>query len=113
MVRSSLGNWCGYVAVPPGHPAHGKHYDNVDVDAHGGLTFSGACEGQICHVPKPGEPDDVWWLGFDCAHGGDVVPGLAAHWHFLSDYIGESYKGVEWVKWQVRKLAGQLARMGR
>lgn len=29
----------------------------------------------ICHVPGEGEPDDVWWFGFDCAHASDFCPG--------------------------------------
>jgi hypothetical protein len=66
--RGPMGAWCGYVAVPPGHPAHRKHYNEVDVEVHGGLTYSEECQGVICHTPKPGEPDDVWWLGFDCGH---------------------------------------------
>ena len=32
----------------------------------------------ICHIPDQGEPDDVWWLGFDCLHGGDLAPGMMA-----------------------------------
>lgn len=72
------GNLCGYVAVPPGHPWHGKDRNELDVEAHGGLTYSAACHDDICHVPKAGEPDDVWWLGFDCAHFLDVSPGLDA-----------------------------------
>src|SRR5215510_304522 len=28
----------------------------------------------ICHTPSPGEPDNVWWLGFDCCHLGDLYP---------------------------------------
>lgn len=66
--RTNIGIWCGYVAVPPGHPWHGKHYDAVDADVHGGLTYAEPCSGEICHVPQPGESDDVWWLGFDCGH---------------------------------------------
>ena len=73
-----FGFWCGYAAVPLGHPLHGKRYDDVDVDVHGGLTYANACEGHICHVPKPGQPDDVWWFGFDCGHFGDYAPGIAA-----------------------------------
>lgn len=72
------GAWCGYVGVPPGHPWHGLGYDYVDADAHGGLTYADACRGPVCHVPAPGEPDDVWWLGFDCAHAGDFAPMLSA-----------------------------------
>jgi hypothetical protein len=77
IVRSVMGNLCGYVGVPPGHRLHGVHYDAVeDVRAHGGITYSNKCCGGICHVPKPGEPADVWWFGFDCAHAFDVVPGV-------------------------------------
>ena len=30
----------GYVAVPPTNKYYGKHYDEVDIEVHGGLTFS-------------------------------------------------------------------------
>lgn len=107
MVRSSLGNWCGYAAVPPGHPFHGQHYDKPDVEAHGGLTYGGACAGSICHVPKPGEPDDVWWFGFDCAHAYDVVPEIR---HRLGGIFGgDKYRNVVYVRHQVERLAEQLA----
>ena len=34
----------GYVAVPPEHPLHGKHYDEANnvIDIHGGLTGVGS-----------------------------------------------------------------------
>lgn len=86
LVRGSAGAWCGYVGMPPGHRWHGAAYDDVRVideegeasypDVHGGLTYAAACQvnGHICHAPAPGEPDDIWWLGFDCNHSGDVAP---------------------------------------
>lgn len=70
-VRNPVGAWCGYVAVDPGHPLHGQDYDVPDVVVHGGLTYAAYCrEGAteaegICHVPRPGQPHDVWWFGFD------------------------------------------------
>ena len=72
-----MGNLCGYVAMPPGHPWHGKHYNDIDASVHGGLTYANACQGPVCHVPKPDEPDDVWWLGFDMAHVYDLIPAAA------------------------------------
>ena len=33
MVRGPSGSWCGYVGVPPGHPAHGLHYDGITQEA--------------------------------------------------------------------------------
>lgn len=75
--RNTLGNWCGYVGVPETHPDFGKSYDDVeDVSVHGGLTYADLCREGICHVPQPGMPEKVWWLGFDAAHFNDLVPGM-------------------------------------
>jgi hypothetical protein len=79
--RHEMGHWCGYVAVPREHPWYLS--DDAPVNVHGGQTFGSLCdpredERSVCHVPMPGEPDDVWWIGFDCAHAGDVQPGMDA-----------------------------------
>jgi hypothetical protein len=79
VVRNDMGALCGYVGVPRGHPWYEKGYDSIDPypSVHGGLTYASRCYGKICHEVEPGEPDDVWWLGFDCAHAGDVTPAIA------------------------------------
>ena len=111
MVRQpSSGHWCGYAAVQPGHPYHGKDYDTPDVEAHGGLTYARGCQGPVCHVPKPGEPDDVWWFGFDCAHAGDWSPGYRRYgstFERIAEY--ESYKDAHYVRLETERLAEQLA----
>lgn len=48
----------GYVKIPEDHPWHGKDYDDIDVEVHGGLTFA-----------------SYGWIGFDCLHCGDYWPG--------------------------------------
>lgn len=52
IVRNNSGALCGYVGVPPAHPWHGKKYDEVGAEVHGGLTYSRPCEegGNICDV---------------------------------------------------------------
>jgi hypothetical protein len=71
---------CGYVRVPEGHPWYGKSYSDIDVDVHGGLTFSDFSE----------TLGDGFWVGFDCAHAGDffcademdsfvLLSGIAKH----------------------------------
>lgn len=131
IVRAHHGALCGYVGVPEGHPWHGKEYDNVRwanpaakenwdyyPDVHGGLTFAGPCsegkeEDGICHKPGPGEPDNVWWLGFDCAHAGDETPAIAATLRdighprnkALREY--EKYRTIDYVKANVTSLAHQ------
>ena len=107
ILRGQFGALCGYVAVPPSHPCHGLGYDEVPAHAHGGLTYSDACAGRICHVPREGEPDDAWWLGFDCAHAGDVVPAFRI---FLGD---QEYRDVAYVRAEVESLAEQLTAAAR
>lgn len=113
-----LGHWCGYAAVLPGHKYFKKRYSDIDVNIHGGLTYSEHCQGHVCHVPKPGQPDNVWWLGFDCAHSGDVSPGMRANLKALSQVSPypfptsphwEKYRDIAYVKRQTKYLAKQLA----
>lgn len=104
IVRGQVGALCGYVGVPPSHPWHGVEYDAIDADVHGGLTYASKCHGTICHVPAPGESDDVWWLGFDCAHAGDIVPG-STRWSL--PFRGDVYRDVAYVRGEVARLAAQ------
>lgn len=132
IVRTALGHLCGYVGVPPKHPFHGKHYDKCDVDVHGGLTYADECqkddkEHGICHVSEPGREDNIWWLGFDCAHLGDISPGGRSALRDLGNMAGaivgmdkassswledrergETYKTFKWVKQEVTNLAKQV-----
>jgi hypothetical protein len=133
IVRAQVtGALCGYVAVPPGHPWHGKGYDDVNhvVRVHGGLTYADSCEGnpKICHVPEAGEPDNVWWLGFDCSHHMDCSPAMRAtirecYENFMPSYAEiagisrdvveeyrrehEVYRDIEYVKAEVESLVVQ------
>lgn len=106
-----LGHLCGYVAVPPSHPWHGQDFMEIDADVHGGLTYGRKCEGSICHVPAPGEPEDVYWVGFDCAHAFDMSPGTTSmlrrlgHRERFTDF--DSYKTIDYVRSEVRRLATQ------
>ncbi|HEX9504236.1 MAG TPA: hypothetical protein VF974_08050 [Patescibacteria group bacterium] len=102
-----LGNWCGYVAVPPGHPAFEKSYNDIEVNVHGGLTYANHCNGHICHIPKPGKPDNVWWLGFDLGHLDDLMPWFKRH-GIMNDGV---YRDVAYVKAECKNLAQQLEAM--
>ena len=104
---------CGYVGVPREHPAYGKQGEDVDVEVHGGVNYAHTCAGEICHVPAPGMPDDVWWLGFDCAHAGDLAPGIRATLRRLDvpDREGpfrDVYRALPYVRREIESLAEQL-----
>jgi len=79
------GGLCGYVGVARGHPWYGVDHGDIRPEplVHGGLTYSDLCEAgppeqTICHVTEPGEPEPLWWLGFDCGHAFDISPGTEA-----------------------------------
>lgn len=66
VTHNGQGYRCGYVRIPVGHLWHGKGYEEIDADVHGGLTFS-----EPDKVCGKGGADNAWWVGFDCAHSGD------------------------------------------
>jgi hypothetical protein len=128
--RNGSGALCGYVGVPVGHPWHGKGYDDCGrfmpkpegydpdwyPDVHGGLTYADSCShgddpsSGICHIPADGEPDDVWWLGFDCAHAGDksnmsYSADMRERWPHHDDV----YRDQAYVEHECARLAAQAA----
>lgn len=127
------GNWCGYVGVDPDHPLFGRHYTDdgfPDLDAHGGVNYADGCmeglpEDQgVCHIPEPGQPDHVWWFGFDCHHSQDFAPGYAAEMRRLVSSAGNTraytrlldhleaegaYRDLAYVREECARLAAQLA----
>jgi len=110
IVRNHYGALCGYVGVPKEHPWYGKDYEDVneliedeeDDYVHGGLTFSNICGEKICHEVEPGEDDDIWWLGFDCAHVFDRIPGMGREYESTGDC---TYRDVAYVTAECEKLA--------
>jgi hypothetical protein len=121
-----MGFWCGYVGVPREHPLYGRRWDNpgglgVVLEAHQGINYSAPCDGEaICHVPAPGMPDDVWWLGFDCGHTWDLAPGMRARERAMGLppieeiidtplWLRETYRDLPYVRREIEHLACQLA----
>ncbi|MEJ7745270.1 MAG: hypothetical protein WKF61_00645 [Luteimonas sp.] len=117
VVRGSSGGLCGYVGVAENHPLFGKGYDEADIDVHGGLTFADKCRPHesgeqrgICHIPSEGEPDHVWWFGFDCAHAWDFTPAYSGRPEaWFRQCHDETYRDIGYVKSEIRGLARQLA----
>lgn len=75
------------------------------VNVHGGLTYSAPCQDVICHEPGEGEPDDVWWFGFDCGHYLDFAPELD---RLVRMSEPGTYRDRAYVEGEVTKLAHQL-----
>ena len=130
----------GFVGVDPGHPLYGFEHEAIpaelDIEVHGGITYSAMCERgpsptprlaqearSICHVqirPAVYDPvvnatdhrpqhDDAWWFGFDCNQLYDKVPGRAGdRAPFLAAETGRTFRDEAYVHGQVIDLAAQL-----
>lgn len=53
-----------YLGITENHPLAGFDYDNLPIDCHGGLTFSGKGDGRF-------RPLGFYWYGWDYGHLGD------------------------------------------
>ena len=94
VLRTGHGNLCGYVGVP----RYSKFYqvvkyggEGIDANVHGGITFSGT------KSDYPG----FWFIGFDCAHSGDVIPGMPS-------FGDGTYRTMEYTKIEVASLLQQI-----
>ncbi len=114
MVRQpEFGNWCGYAGVEPGHPWHGVDRDDElldDVQVHGGLTWAGPAKYHIQSLADPARYKGHWWLGYDCAHGGDLVPMFNAMGTPWLRSESTRYRDVAFVRGQCEQLADQVAK---
>lgn len=90
IIRTPNLHLCGYVQVPKEHPLYQKPYNDFEVSVHGGLTYASEAD-----APLSG-----YWIGFDCAHSGDLSPGL-------SSYSG-TYRTVLYVREECERLIDQL-----
>lgn len=97
---------CGYVGVPKNHPCY-EHRDFFtpplsDIEVHGGITFS--------NYFKSKKYQNFWFIGFDCAHYGDIMPGLIEH--FPSHNRSKSmYRDKSYVKQNINLLLKQLKKI--
>ena len=78
--RDSL-HWCGYLSLPEEHIWNGLHYDDIPIKCHGGLTFADT------HIAGL----DKFFVGFDCAHLGDISPGNKYDRHSNGTYKTLTY----------------------
>ena len=127
ITRGHHGAHCGYVGITAEHPYYGKSPLGFDMglSVHGDANFADGCQHSphegfgVCHIPEPGEPDNVWWIGFDCAHCYDRTPGSDATMKrlgipdFMGGFLGSDspirqYRDHAYAKANVTHLAAQL-----
>lgn len=87
------GHLSGYVEIPENHPIAKLDYDQIekyydyDLPAHGGLTFAS-------------EVENAYWIGFDCAHSGDLCPAYSSEFR----WAGDTYKTMDYVENNIMRI---------
>ena len=109
MTIAYIGTINGYVEIPKDNPLHGKHYDEIDIKCHGGLTFSGEMG------------DFEYCIGFDTNHLGDAKSTNPKHYEKESDmdinnyfkYFpnDDTFKDEEYVENECKKIINQILEM--
>lgn len=95
IMRNKFGVLCGYVSVGKNHPLYKKDYkDDVGLSVHGGITYTNLDE-------------DEWWIGFDCGHYLDFMPGF----YIQLDVNDCVYKDITFVTQEVESLCEQLKKL--
>ena len=56
-----------YVEIPKDHPLYLKNYHEIDIEVHGGLTYSDTS----LNTSNNTEIDNSWFIGWDYAHAYD------------------------------------------
>lgn len=90
-----MGHLCGYIEIPTDHELYGKDYDEIEahydyeLPAHGGLTFSDFV-------------DNKYWIGFDCAHFGDLKPMYAPGFEEFRDKR-DVYRDMDYVTKNIKQ----------
>lgn len=57
-----------YIKIPKNHKYYKKDYEEIDLEVHGGLTYSSKCLGI-----NENEKIEGWFLGWDYAHCEDYT----------------------------------------
>lgn len=90
------GHLCGYVRIPEIHPFYNLEYYEIDVDVHGGLTYSS-------------EEKNGYWIGFDCAHYNDITPCYVGSFFTTHLFTDEgTYKDMDYVEKELIRLVRQI-----
>jgi hypothetical protein len=105
IIRTKNSHLCGYIGIPETHKFYGVDYSEIPAYVHGGLTYGDYGNddhiGELYYKPKENnDGNNLYWLGFDCAHAGDYTPGSYESMldAITKKYISEGYSYIKAVQ---------------
>ena len=96
--RNDVKTLCGYITLTKDNSLYGVDYDDINISAHGGLTYQGY------------DQNENWVIGFDCGHYGDLTPYFLLKDDTFGKFIQDGiYRDMEYVKTQCESMAEQAS----
>lgn len=98
--RNDVFALCGYITLTKDNSLYGIDYDDINISAHGGLTYQGYNQ------------NENYVIGFDCGHYGDLTP----YFLFKEDfpfYSDGEYRDMEYVKSECESMAEQASKFSK
>lgn len=94
--RNDVFALCGYITLTQDNSLYGVDYDDINISAHGGLTYQGY------------DQNENWIIGFDCGHYGDLTPYFLLKEDLPFNSFGE-YRDMQYVKSECESMAEQAS----
>lgn len=91
---------CWYVLLTKKDKRYGKDWAEIPYSVHGGITYSS-------HKLHLQQEEDWRWIGFDCAHAGDI----SLEYQLDKEYMlgtSSTYKTMEYVESELKQLVDQV-----
>jgi len=95
--RNMLGCWLGYVHIPASS-VWAQQQNFMLLDVHGGITYANLLPDQ----------EDIFVLGFDCAHLGDIMPYAAEQGFFDPHASTSTYKTIDYARDALKHMVDQI-----
>ena len=92
-----LFNLCGYVLLTKEDKYYGKDADAIPYAAHGGLNYSSH--------KLSNQPEEWWWIGFDCGHGCDI----SMPYQLNCELSSAVYRTMDYVEQELKQLVDQIS----
>lgn len=104
----TLKHLCGYIYIPFGHPDYGKGYNDLYGDNYAALTVHGGWT--YSHDGGDDDGGKYTIFGFDCAHAGDLSPGIKEMLDIAErkGWVEETYRDIAYVTEQLEAAARQF-----
>ena len=94
--RNDVNALCGYITLTKDNSLYGVEYDDINIQAHGGLTYQGY------------DKNENYVIGFDCGHYGDLTPYFLLNEDSIFGLRG-IYRDMQYVKSECESMAEQAS----